>query len=144
MSAVWLVVRTGLRTRWRSRLALALVAGVTGGLVSAVAAGARRTDVAYPALVAWSRPPDDLIALNFGQAFAELPVATVARLPQVSGVGTLTSYTALEPASVSVNAPADQADISFTVAQAEHLGVGGRLRLKLLGASGKPVVLRAE
>ncbi len=41
-------------------------------------------------------------------------------------------------------AAADQADISFTVAQAEHLGVGGRLRLKLLGASGKPVVLRAE
>ncbi len=73
------------------------------------------------------------------------------------------SYTALEPASVSVNAPADsalpgtlwrrkllvgrlpdpaaadQADISFTVAQPEHLGVGDRLRLVLLGASGKPV-----
>lgn len=163
MTAVWLVVRAGLRARWRAWLALALVAGVLGGLVSAVAAGARRTDAAYPALVAWSRPPDDLIALNFGQAFAEQPVATVARLPQVSGVGTLTSYTALEPASVSVNAPADsalpgafwrrkllagrlpdpaaadQADISFTVAAAKHLGVGDRLRLMLLGASGKPV-----
>ena len=163
MGAVWMVVRAELRSRWRSWLVLALLAGVMGGLVIAVAAGARRTDAAYPALVAWSRPPDDLIALNFGQNFAEVPVATVARLPQVSGAGTLTSYTALEPASVSVNAPsdnavpgalwrrkllagrlpdpaaADQADISFTVARAEHLGVGDRLRLELLGADGKAV-----
>jgi hypothetical protein len=161
MTAVWFVIRAGLRARWRSWLALALVAGLMGGLVSAVAAGARRTDAAYPALVAWSQPPDDLVALNFGKDFAEVPVATVARLPQVTGVGTLTSFTVLEPASVTVYAPADsalpgtlwhrkllagrlpdpaaadQADISFTVAQAEHLGVGGTLRLELLGADGK-------
>jgi ABC-type lipoprotein release transport system permease subunit len=162
MTAVWLVIRAGLRARWRSWLALALVAGVMGGLVSAVAAGARRTDAAYPALVAWSQPPDDLVALNFGPDFAAVPAATAARLPQVTGAGSLTSYTALEPASVTVYAPADsvlpgtlwhrkllagqlpdpaaadQADISFTVAQAEHLGVGGTLSLVLLGADGKP------
>lgn len=161
MTAVWLVIRAGLRARWRSWLALSLVAGVMGGLVIAVAAGARRTDAAYPALVAWSRPPDDVIALNFGPDFAEVPAATAARLPQVAGAGTLTSYTALEPASVTVYAPsdsalgstlwrrkllagrlpdpaaADQADISFTIAQARHLGVGDRLRLVLLGASGR-------
>jgi hypothetical protein len=162
MTAVWLVIRAGLRARWRSWLALALVAGVMGGLVIAVAAGARRTDAAYPALVAWSQPPDDLIALNFGPDFASVPAATAARLPQVAGAGTLTSYTALEPASVTVYAPSDsalgatlwrrkllagrlpdpaasdQADISFTIARAKHLGVGGRLSLVLLGASGKP------
>lgn len=161
MTAAWMVVQAGLRARWRSWLALALVAGVMGGLVIAVAAGARRTDAAYPALVAWSRPPDDLIALDFGRDFADVPAATVARLPQVTGAAALTSYTALEPASVSVNAPsdnaipgalwrrkllagrlpdpaaADQADISFTVARAEHVGVGGTLRLVLLGADGK-------
>jgi hypothetical protein len=31
------------------------VAGLVSGLVTAVAAGARRTDAAYPALVAWNR-----------------------------------------------------------------------------------------
>jgi FtsX-like permease family len=163
MAAAWLVVRAGLRARWRSWLALALVAGVAGGLVVAVTAGARRTDAAYPALVAWSRPPDDLISAGFGQVFAGAPAATVARLPQVTAVATLTSYTALEPASAAVLAPAGsalpgtlwhrkllagrlpdpgaaaQADISFTVARAEHVGVGGRLRLVLLGPGGKPV-----
>jgi hypothetical protein len=162
MMAVWLVVTTGLRTRWRSWLALALVAGVAGGLVSAVAAGARRTDAAYPALVAWSRPPDELIALGWGQDFANVPVAAVAKLPQVTAAALLTSYTGLEPASVSVLAPASgavpgtmwhrkllagrlpdpaapaQADISFTVARARHVGVGGTLRLVLLGADGTP------
>ena len=66
MTVVALVVRAGLRTRWRSWLALALVAGLVGGLVTAVAAGARRTDAAYPGLIAWSKPPDDLIALAGG------------------------------------------------------------------------------
>jgi putative ABC transport system permease protein len=163
MAAAWLVVRAGLRARWRSWLVLALVAGVAGGLVSAVAAGARRTGAAYPALVAWSQPPDDLISVGFGQTFAGLPAATIARLPQVTAVATLTSYSALEPASVVVYAPSDatvpgtlwhrkllagrlpdpasaaQADISFTVARAKHVGVGGTLRLVLLGAGGKPV-----
>ena len=45
--AVWLVVRTVLRARWRSWLLLAAVAGLAGGMVIAVAAGARRTDAAY-------------------------------------------------------------------------------------------------
>jgi hypothetical protein len=163
MGAVSMVVMAGLRSRWRSWLALALVAGLMGGLVVAVAAGARRTDAAYPALIAWSRPPDDLISLGWGQTFAGAPAAAVSRLPQVTAAATLTSYTALQPASVSVLAPsgtavpdtlwrrkllagrlpdpgaADQADISFTVAQSEHAGVGDRLRLMLLGADGKPV-----
>ena len=163
MTGVWLFVRAGLRARWRSWLALALVAGVAGGLVSALAAGARRTDAAYPALVAWSRAPDETIALDFGPAFASAPAATVAKLPQVTAAATLTSYTSLEPASVSVVAPtsntvpgslwhrkllagrlpdpeaAAQVDISFTVARAEHVGVGGTLHLMLLGPGGKPV-----
>jgi hypothetical protein len=89
-------------------------------------------------------------------------VATVAKLPQVTAAATLTTYTGLQPASVSVLAPASgavpgtmwhrkllagrlpdpgaaaQADISFTVARAQHVGVGGTLRLVLLGADGKP------
>ena len=48
MTAVWLMVRVGLRARWRSWLVLAVLAGLAGGMVIAVAAGARRTDAAYP------------------------------------------------------------------------------------------------
>lgn len=64
MTAVWMFFGAELRRRWRSWLVLALLAGLIGGLVTAVAAGARRTDNAYPALVAWSRSPDDLISLT--------------------------------------------------------------------------------
>jgi hypothetical protein len=90
----------------------------------------------------------------------------VERLPQVTAAGGLTTFTALEPAALTVMAPvngaipgslwhrkllagrlpepgqADQADISFTVAQLQHLGVGQTLRVVLLGATGKPVPFR--
>jgi ABC-type lipoprotein release transport system permease subunit len=46
MAPVWIRLRSELHTRWRSWLALALLAGVAGGLVIAVAAGARRADSA--------------------------------------------------------------------------------------------------
>ena len=48
MTPVWLVVRAGLRARWRTWLVLAVLTGLPGGLITAVAAGARRTDAAYP------------------------------------------------------------------------------------------------
>ena len=67
MTAVWMVVRVALRGRWRSWLVLAVLVGLSGGLVLAVSAGARRTDAAYPGLVAWSRSPDALIELGPGQ-----------------------------------------------------------------------------
>jgi putative ABC transport system permease protein len=151
MAAVWLIVRARLRTRWRSWLLLAVLAGLAGGLVIALAAGARRTDAAYPALVAWSASPDALVA------------AGNERLPQVSESARMTVYSVLVPAEIGLYAPADsrvpdvfwhrkllagrladparpgEADVSFTAAQAEHLAVGDRLCLRLLGASGKPV-----
>lgn len=43
MTAVWLFARSELRGHWRSWLALAVVAGLSGALVTAVASGARRT-----------------------------------------------------------------------------------------------------
>ena len=44
MAAVWIRLRAELRTRWRAWLALTLLAGAAGGLVIALAAGARRAD----------------------------------------------------------------------------------------------------
>ncbi|HEX3713939.1 MAG TPA: FtsX-like permease family protein [Trebonia sp.] len=167
MSAVWLVVRAGLRSRWRSWLALAVVAGLAGGLVTAVAAGARRTDAAYPALVTWTAPPDDIVTAGagYGPAFASVTAAQVRTLPQVAAAGELDGFTALAPAKITVAAPVDAAvpggfwhrkllagtlpdprrpdevDVSFTVAQAEHLTVGGSLHVTMLGPGDKPVPL---
>ncbi len=48
MSAVFLRLRSELRARWRSWLALALLVGLGGGAALAAAAGARRSESAYP------------------------------------------------------------------------------------------------
>lgn len=148
MIPVWLVVRAWLRARWRAWLALAVLTGLAGGLVIAVAAGARRTDAAYPALLAWSRPPDDLVSIGLGTdpgiraRYASVPATAVRGLPEVSGSAPVATYTALQPASATVIAPLDgtvpalawhrkllagrlpaaghpeEVDVSFTVTQA--------------------------
>jgi ABC-type lipoprotein release transport system permease subunit len=148
MTVVALVVRAGLRARWRTWLVLAVLTGLAGGLVTAVAAGARRTDAAYPALVAWSRAPDDLVSVgtgagsSVGATYSNVPVAAVSRLPQVAASAPIATYTVLEPASASIGAPLngavpgtfwrrkllagrlpaarqpDEVDVSFTVTQA--------------------------
>jgi FtsX-like permease family len=164
MSPVWLVVRAALRQRWRAWLVVAVVAGLLGGLVMAVAAGARRTDAAYPALIAWSRSPDDVISTVPGLpgTYANVSEAAVRRLPQVTQAAELDSFTALAPASITVMAstqgipgsmwrrkllagglpaPGDPAevDVSFATAQSLHLSVGGTLATVLLGARGQRV-----
>ena len=148
MAAVWEIVRVGLRTRWRSWLVLAVLAGLAGGMVIAVAAGARRTDAAYPSLIAWSSAPDALVAAGH------------EGVPQVSESARLTAYSVLDPAVLDVYAPADsrvpdsfwhrkllagrradpgradEAEAEFTAAQARHVAPGDRLCVNLLGASG--------
>lgn len=52
MSAVWMRVRSELRARWLATLGLALLVGVVSGAAIAAAAGARRTDSAYPRFLA--------------------------------------------------------------------------------------------
>ena len=51
-AAIGLTLRADLRRRWRPLLALALLLGLLGGVVLTAAAGARRTDTAYPRLLA--------------------------------------------------------------------------------------------
>ena len=46
MTAVWLAVRSRLRSGWRSTLALVLLVGLGGGIAMAALSGARRTDTA--------------------------------------------------------------------------------------------------
>ena len=54
MGSVWLSLRADLRGRWRPLAALALLLGLIGGVVLTAAAGARRTDTAYPRLLQWA------------------------------------------------------------------------------------------
>ena len=51
MDALRLILRADLRRRWRPMLGLALLVGMIGGVVLTAAAGAERTDTAYPRLL---------------------------------------------------------------------------------------------
>ena len=54
MATVWMRLRADMRARWRVMLGLALLLGLVGGVALTAAAGARRTDTAYPRLLAWA------------------------------------------------------------------------------------------
>lgn len=79
MDAVWVRLRSDFRCRWRSWLSLTLLLGVFGGIVLAAAAGARRTDSAYPRFLEDSRAGDVTIVGGEPEANAALE-----RLPQVA------------------------------------------------------------
>ena len=161
MAAGWLVVRAEFRARWRTWLMLALIAALFAGVVQAAAAGARRTDSAYPGLLAWSQAPDVLLFSFPGpsQTFGHFSLAAAAQLPQVTQSAILANYNAAAPANAGIIAPetstvpaqfwhrkilagrlADpgrpgEVNISFTLAQASDLGVGDVLRVKLRTAT---------
>src|SRR5204863_356333 len=81
MRAVWRLVAHELSTRWRSWAGLALLAGLAGGVVLAAAAGARRTDTAYPRFLQASRASDVVVSptgTGFGGYYGAL-----GRLPGV-------------------------------------------------------------
>ncbi len=157
--------RAELRRRWRAWLALALIVGAFAGVVEAAAAGARRTDAAYPSLLAWSRAPD-LLVFSFpgrSQTFAQFSPGEVAAVPQARQGAILAGYPVGSPAAAQVIAPEstvvpsqfwrrrilsgrlpdparpDEVNISFTLAQTAHLGVGAILHATLLTPAGLPV-----
>ena len=150
--------RAELRRRWRAWLALALIVGAFAGVVEAAAAGARRTDAAYPSLLAWSDAPDVLLFSFPGSSgtFAQFSPREAAAVPQARQAAILVGYAVASPAAAQVIAPEstlvpsrfwrrrilsgrlpdparpDEVDISFTLAQTAHLGVGDVLRTTLL------------
>lgn len=169
MTATGMILRAALRRRWRAWLALALLLGVFAGAVIAVAAGARRTDAAYPSLVRWSRTPDVLLFASNGAGaatFARLTPGQMLGLPQAAGGAPLTGFSVASPADYNVVAPndqripgalwhrkllagrlprpgrADEVNVSFTGAQRHHLKVGDWIRLTLSVTDGPPVTVR--
>src|SRR6266516_2706003 len=107
MRAVWRLVAHELSTRWRSWAGLALLAGLAGGVVLA-AAGARRTDTAYPRFLQASRASDVLVSpkgTGFGGYYDAL-----GRLPEVRVVAPLAGLV------VVPFGPGGTADLTVTVA----------------------------
>jgi ABC-type antimicrobial peptide transport system permease subunit len=107
----WILVRQ-LRARWRGWVLLAVLVGLTGGIVLTATAGARRTDSAYGRFLAASRAGDLLISPNntgfdgYYKAIAALPGAeTVAPVIGVNALPVLPGRNLVE---AQVYAPADQ------------------------------------
>jgi ABC-type antimicrobial peptide transport system permease subunit len=102
MATVWLTLRTDLRHRWRALLSLALLLGLIGGVVLTAAAGARRTDTAYPRLLSWANASQvDIIPAANG-----LPAdyyAALRKLPQVAAMSTAVLYQTALPGATHAN-----------------------------------------
>jgi ABC-type antimicrobial peptide transport system permease subunit len=159
MATVWLELRADLRQRWRALLSLALLLGLIGGVVLTAAAGARRTDTAYPRLLSWANATQvDLLPAANG--YPADYYAALAKLPQVAQLSTAVLYqvvlptarhadnnqvTAMSSPNHGVGVATDkvkvlqgrpydpdtpgQAMIDPQLAALEHVGPGGTLRL---------------
>jgi len=79
MTAVLLRAREELRARWRSSVSLTVMLAVFGGAVMAVAAGARRTDSAYPRFLLW-KPSMRRATLLLADISAYLPGRAAGRV----------------------------------------------------------------
>ena len=109
MTAVLVRLRAELRSRWRTWISLTLMLGLFGGAVIAIAAGARRTDSAYPRFLAWSHAWDVTVPRFTGQGsgdvFGVVSLADIEGLPEVEDSARLAIYSTT--GGNTVNAPAD-------------------------------------
>ena len=155
MTTVWFALRADVRRRWPALLSLAVLLGLIGGVVLTAAAGARRTDTAYPRLLTWANASQVDIVPG-GTGFTGYYTA-LARLPHIAAMTTVSIYNVvLSPRNpglvnlmsspdgamgVSVNrvkilagrlynpkAPG-QAMVDQQLASTEHLTPGSTLRL---------------
>ena len=76
-------LRAEARSRWRAWLGLALIIGLAGGAATAAAAGARRTETAYPRFVQ-AQNGYDLFLRGFPESNPERAMARIAALPEVA------------------------------------------------------------
>ncbi|HET7486949.1 MAG TPA: ABC transporter permease [Acidimicrobiales bacterium] len=144
MTASLVYAWAGLRSRWRSWAALALVVGLAGGAVLALASGARRTASAYPRFLQRVGAPD---ARLFFPLTAE-QLGGIRRLPGVAGVVVDTGLPVADPdlggvalgrgprpfnrfKVLSGRLPSpdrpDEVAVNFLAAEHRHLRVGSRL-----------------
>jgi ABC-type lipoprotein release transport system permease subunit len=83
--------RAELRTRYAAILSLALIVGVIGGVVIAAAAGARRTETAYPRFLRAEKAMDVVVDVTGRDpAAVDRVLNRVASLPQILDSGRIT------------------------------------------------------
>jgi ABC-type antimicrobial peptide transport system permease subunit len=155
MTTVWLALRADVRRRWPALLSLALLLGLIGGVVLTAAAGARRTDTAYPRLLSWANASQvDIVPENTG--FNGYYTA-LGRLPHIAAMTTASIYNVVlsprNPGMVNLMSSPDgamgvsvdrvkilagrpydpkapgQAMVDQQLASAEHLAPGSTLSL---------------
>jgi putative ABC transport system permease protein len=85
MGAVWMCARVQVRARRNAMIALGLLLAVMSGAATAAAVGARRTETAYPRLLAQYRPYD-LTVTTGGSPDTDRIFAQIAALPMVRAV----------------------------------------------------------
>ena len=171
MRAVLRLAGHELRARWLSWVVLALLVGLAGGVVLTAAAGARRTDSAYPRFLTVSKASDVLVspagngAGGYDKALARLPGAAavapvvglqalppgpggkldggaVVMAPLDGRVGrTLEIPKMLAGRQPRPNRP-DEVMINEIGAQALHVRVGSRLEMGAVAGSGSGPVRR--
>jgi hypothetical protein len=90
VGSVVFAFRVWMRQRWRAALGTAVLLGLIGGVALTAAAGARRTDSAYPRLLRWSNAASVQVipgCVGLGGFYTAL-----ARLPQVASMSTEVVY----------------------------------------------------
>jgi putative ABC transport system permease protein len=149
MSAVWFALRRSLRRGLRGSLTLGLLVGLAGGSVIAAAAGARRTDSAYPRFLQATEAPDVAMPLFPWLPIARFNIARVSKLPQVARATLITNYSPAEGPSVGVPADTaytdrlkilhgrhadpsatDELVVGFTAAEHDKLHVGSTVTIR--------------
>ena len=98
MRAAWFVARAQLRARWGSVIVLTLIVGITGAVVLASLAGARRTSTAYERFRDETRDPDLTV---FAPTVDDATLAYLRSRPGVEGLAQLKQLTALVGGSFS-------------------------------------------
>jgi hypothetical protein len=93
MGSTWLALRADLRVRWRVMAGLAVLLGLIGGVVLTAAAGARRTETAYPRLLQWGNASQ----VNVVSDRSAVLYQRLRRLPQVRSVSVAGYYDAVLP-----------------------------------------------
>src|SRR5690349_23158931 len=96
MASVRLALRADLSRLWRPMLGLALLLGLIGGVVLTAAAGARRTDTAYPRLLRWARAAQ-VVVVPTGNGLPTAYFTALGRLPQVASMSTTGLYQTVLP-----------------------------------------------
>jgi hypothetical protein len=97
MGPVWLGMRAELRLRWPAMVGLALLLGLVAGVALTAAAGARRTETAYPRLLRWANAAQVDVMPYSGEPTPAY-FAAMARLPEVASISTAVLYNVVLPA----------------------------------------------